>query len=809
MLSLSFIASVQGQTRPLVLISETTSTRAIALESITFAGQPFPVTSLISWGPDQRTRVIVFVLNLQLQPGEALGNVTADAEDGTHIHYPLDVESVEPVPSQPWMSAVYLRLSDQMGNQGDVLVRIRHQGRASNRVRIAIGQTGGGLADDPGSRPTPAPPYAIRGRITVNGTPFGGVTVSLSGGATSVVTATDTEGNYSILAPSAADYVLSASTSDEDYIFEPANYSVTQIDGERHADFSAVFHRVLSGRVANTDGRGVFGVTVTLSGTQTGTTSTASDGTYSFPFTTFGNYVLTPSKIQGYYSFAPQNVRLTGRPGNRRADFSAPLNVSLSPSYVLEFDGTPKTVDYSIRLPDDYNLFWPDGVEYGHFFWEFWAMPGANASGTYLISDGYGGAHAILFGVSNFGTIPGRYQLAGNVWNGSNYVSFGSDDGPAPNEWGHLAVGWDGTNITTYFNGVPVGQTSYVGPRITPGGGQGCGRLLIGGSDHLNFQGRIAQVRGFENNNPREIGSLVFATFAPQTVFSVDGNLLSYFFRPSNDIADLSQYGQYGRQHPGLVRSTANGVINEECPGCPVPQFVIDPTAPDFANPNQPGQPSAPVDTPAPVPTGALIFDSFSRANSTYALGGVGGLRSSEGGSLGPKVWQTSEGGADPLPFGILNGHGVPLANTTALTWVNTGSGGSNFEIRTERRARTFGTGHNTGISFRVVDASNYFFAYSSDGANTSRPQTLTVGHRVAGLRTALASGVSMPVEWTTMTVVTTGAGAILVYADGTLLYSASSSLFSNSDGMGLYNNGPGLGLTNRWENFRVSVAQP
>ena len=120
------------------------------------------------------------------------------------------------------------------------------------------------------------------------------------------------------------------------------------------------------------------------------------------------------------------------------------LNTSLTPSHVLEFDGAPKTVDYSMPLPDDYNLFWPDGVEYGHFFWEFWAMPGHNASGTYLISDGYGGAHAILFGVLNFGTIPGRYQLGGNVWNGSFLTSFGSDEGPAPNEWGtpRRWVGW-------------------------------------------------------------------------------------------------------------------------------------------------------------------------------------------------------------------------------------------------------------------------------------------------------------------------------------------------------------------------------
>ena len=153
-----------------------------------------------------------------------------------------------------------LRLNDQMGNLGDVLVRINHQGRASNRVRIAIGYRGGGPLDDPGSGPTPAPPYVIRGRVTDDGNPLAGATVSLSGDA-SAVTTTDSDGNYSILAPPSRRLPIVRFHFNEDYIFAPANYSLLQIDGERHADFvAATFHRVLSGRVTDADGRGVFGV---------------------------------------------------------------------------------------------------------------------------------------------------------------------------------------------------------------------------------------------------------------------------------------------------------------------------------------------------------------------------------------------------------------------------------------------------------------------------------------------------------------------------------------------------------------------
>jgi uncharacterized protein (DUF1800 family) len=50
-----------------------------------------------------------------------------------------------------------VRLPDDLGDVGDVLLRINSHGLASNRVRIAIGHSGGGPTDDPGAVATPAP----------------------------------------------------------------------------------------------------------------------------------------------------------------------------------------------------------------------------------------------------------------------------------------------------------------------------------------------------------------------------------------------------------------------------------------------------------------------------------------------------------------------------------------------------------------------------------------------------------------------------------------------------------------------------
>jgi len=708
------------QPGPPVLLSEVNSTRAIALESVVSLREPFALTSHLSWSTDRRTRVRLFVLNLPDSAGSDLASFTADAEDVTRRRYDFRVEHVSPVPGYPWMSGVVLRLSDDVGDVGDVLVRLTYRGLSSNRVRLGIGHVGGGPPDDVGAHPTPAPPYVISGRITSGGTGLGDVALNLSG-------------------PQAV------------------------------------------------------------------TATTATDGTYSVTVMAPGDYTVTPSLPQDYYSFSPPGRTLRNLNRHQVADFSATLMPSVTPSHVLEFDGSPKSVDYG--------FYFLGGTPLGRFFWEFWAMPAENASATYLLSDGYGGAHALLFGFSSLGhSEPGRYLLSGNIFDGTGNTSFISDEGPAPREWGHFAVGWDGINVVTYYNGVPVGRKSFAGPRRTPGFNGGGGRLLIGGSDHSNLHGRIAQVRGYEGSNPRASGggNSVFAAFAPQTVFGAGGNLLSYYFRPSPTVADLS-HGHNGRKYQGAVRGTSSGIL-AECPGCPTPQFVIDPTAPDFSRPDNPGQPPSLVAPPAAVPDGALVFDSFSRRNSTYTLNGLGGLGSTEGGTAGVQQWRTNrdESTTTAQPFGILNGRAVLLANEASLAWVPTRSATGNLEVRVNRRLGNAGSGTNTGISFRVADVNNFCFAYTSDdAANPPAAQRLIVGCDNFGSRVDLTGDVRMPLNWTTLRVVTTSAGSVNVYADAALVFSTVSGTLATADGAGLYNNSGGMGLSNRWDNFTVYSVNP
>ena len=142
---------------PPTLISQSGNTRAVAFESVTMKAEPFPLTSSVNYSPDTRTRICIFAMNLQLLAGEGANAFSADVQDSNGKLYPLKVEFMGQVPNFPGITMFIVRLADDIGDVGDVLLRLNLHGMASNRVRMAIGHTGGGPTDDPGAVATPAP----------------------------------------------------------------------------------------------------------------------------------------------------------------------------------------------------------------------------------------------------------------------------------------------------------------------------------------------------------------------------------------------------------------------------------------------------------------------------------------------------------------------------------------------------------------------------------------------------------------------------------------------------------------------------
>ena len=55
------LSRTRAQAHKPILISEATSTRAVAVDSVTQTREPFATTSTVSWSADDRTRVTVWV----------------------------------------------------------------------------------------------------------------------------------------------------------------------------------------------------------------------------------------------------------------------------------------------------------------------------------------------------------------------------------------------------------------------------------------------------------------------------------------------------------------------------------------------------------------------------------------------------------------------------------------------------------------------------------------------------------------------------------------------------------------------------
>ena len=161
-----------AQTAAPVLISHEDSTRAISFESVNQHREPFSATAPVKFGSDNQTRIMLFAMNISLQPGDTVDSISVEAVDFAHHVYQLPLEYIGIIPDQPWATSLVVKLSDGMNDMGDVLVRVSYRGNSSNRVRVAMGHVGGGLPDDEGAVPTPGSPVpnspsATAGNLTI------------------------------------------------------------------------------------------------------------------------------------------------------------------------------------------------------------------------------------------------------------------------------------------------------------------------------------------------------------------------------------------------------------------------------------------------------------------------------------------------------------------------------------------------------------------------------------------------------------------------------------------------------------------
>lgn len=416
-------------------------------------------------------------------------------------------------------------------------------------------------------------------------------------------------------------------------------------------------------------------------------------------------------------------------------------------SYALRFLGGSADLNYGGHNVN-HGLFWTRGAVLGNFWWEAWTQPLAGAN--YWLSDGHGGSHDFLCGWDQ-----GASQLgvSGNFWNqaGAAVVSFSSVDKIRAGTLHHTAVGWDGTNIKVYLDGVLTNSIAYSGNRGNIGGSED-GILYIGGSDHANFIGWIFKVRGFEGTLPMTDGAMPLGYFYPEQYFRAafgsgathkPCQFLADYTIPANIITDHSA-GYNNQRHPGVLSigndyaSYSEGLRR----GTVYPTFELKP----FRQTAYSGP------APSAIPTNALLFDEFRRQDVVPA-------------------WLRNEGAlpANTAPTGQVWTGNVGIIGEKLYGFTGTSADAliSHVQANVDVTITNGNTTVNPLTYVRYTDANNYL---TVSVENTGGPKRVVLRQRISGSDSLITQSADVGVQdWTSLRVVANGAN-VDVYRNGSLV---------------------------------------
>jgi photosystem II stability/assembly factor-like uncharacterized protein len=166
--------------------------------------------------------------------------------------------------------------------------------------------------------------HIISGRVVDGGgAPVSDAEVVLRDGTSLSAVFTESDGSYQFSRlRTGGNYTVSAGKPH--FTMTPASHTLNNLNSDQVRNFTATasaapFHTI-SGQVTN-NSVGLPGVTVTLSGSQSGLRTTDSNGNFSFELAAAGNYTVTPSIVG--FTFGPVNQTFNNLSANQAANFSA------------------------------------------------------------------------------------------------------------------------------------------------------------------------------------------------------------------------------------------------------------------------------------------------------------------------------------------------------------------------------------------------------------------------------------------------------------------------------------------------------
>jgi hypothetical protein len=133
----SFTIATTASPAPRLLTEETTE-RAIAVESVTLLRGPFPFATTHQFSSDGANRVMLFATDMQFIPGEGAAATTVQAEDSQGKIYPVTVEYVGKPTNLDQLVQLIIKLPAEVENAGDIWLSVNVRGVISNKVLISI-----------------------------------------------------------------------------------------------------------------------------------------------------------------------------------------------------------------------------------------------------------------------------------------------------------------------------------------------------------------------------------------------------------------------------------------------------------------------------------------------------------------------------------------------------------------------------------------------------------------------------------------------------------------------------------------------
>lgn len=124
--------------QPPILLTEDASLNALALDALLQTRDPFPLVTDNYFGADKRTRLKLFLVDLDLSGGEALSIITVQARDEQQRTYTLAVEDLRKARDFPWLSELTVRLPGELSGVKAITLSVSARGLTSNQAKVRL-----------------------------------------------------------------------------------------------------------------------------------------------------------------------------------------------------------------------------------------------------------------------------------------------------------------------------------------------------------------------------------------------------------------------------------------------------------------------------------------------------------------------------------------------------------------------------------------------------------------------------------------------------------------------------------------------